>query len=80
MATIKDVAALAGISYTTVSHVVNKTRPVSEPVRIKVEAAIKQLDYVLATPASSLPDAEPENRYEQAFARTLKEQAGDLFD
>ncbi|OTH01247.1 LacI family DNA-binding transcriptional regulator, partial [Pseudomonas aeruginosa] len=46
MATIKDVAALAGMSYTTVSHVVNKTRPVSEPVRIKVEAAIKQLDYV----------------------------------
>ena len=34
MATIKDVAALAGISYTTVSHVVNKTRPVSEPVQI----------------------------------------------
>ena len=38
MATIKDVAALAGISYTTVSHVVNKTRPVSEEVRLKVEA------------------------------------------
>ena len=48
MATIKDVAALAGISYTTVSHVVNKTRPVSEPVRIKVEAAIKQLETLAA--------------------------------
>ncbi|MCS5516139.1 LacI family DNA-binding transcriptional regulator [Pseudomonas qingdaonensis] len=46
MATIKDVAALAGISYTTVSHVLNKTRPVSEPVRRKVEAAIAELDYV----------------------------------
>ena len=54
MATIKDVAALAGISYTTVSHVVNKTRPVSEPVRIKVEAAIKQLDYVPSAVARSL--------------------------
>jgi hypothetical protein len=39
-----------------------------------------QLDYVLATPPSSLPDAEPENRYEQAVAKKLKEQAHDLFD
>jgi LacI family transcriptional regulator len=54
MATIKDVAALAGISYTTVSHVVNRTRPVSEPVRLKVEAAIKQLDYVPSAVARSL--------------------------
>ncbi|MFX5817444.1 LacI family DNA-binding transcriptional regulator, partial [Acinetobacter baumannii] len=29
MATIKDVARLAGVSYTTVSHVLNQTRPVS---------------------------------------------------
>lgn len=54
MATIKDVAALAGISYTTVSHVLNKTRPVSEPVRIKVEAAIAQLEYVPSAVARSL--------------------------
>jgi LacI family transcriptional regulator len=54
MATIKDVAALAGISYTTVSHVVNKTRPVSEPVRLKVEAAIAQLEYVPSAVARSL--------------------------
>ncbi|MNO60861.1 Ribose operon repressor [compost metagenome] len=54
MATIKDVAALAGISYTTVSHVVNKTRPVSEEVRAKVEAAIKTLDYVPSAVARSL--------------------------
>ncbi|WP_085689221.1 MULTISPECIES: LacI family DNA-binding transcriptional regulator [unclassified Pseudomonas] len=54
MATIKDVAALAGISYTTVSHVVNKTRPVSEEVRLKVEAAIKSLDYVPSAVARSL--------------------------
>ncbi|WP_426114800.1 LacI family DNA-binding transcriptional regulator [Pseudomonas sp. DSP3-2-2] len=54
MATIKDVAALAGISYTTVSHVLNKTRPVSEQVRIKVEAAIAQLDYVPSAVARSL--------------------------
>lgn len=54
MATIKDVAALAGISYTTVSHVVNKTRPVSQEVRLKVEAAIKTLDYVPSAVARSL--------------------------
>ncbi len=54
MATIKDVAALAGISYTTVSHVLNKSRPVSEPVRLKVEAAIAQLDYVPSAVARSL--------------------------
>jgi LacI family transcriptional regulator len=54
MATIKDVAALAGISYTTVSHVVNNTRPVSDPVRAKVEAAIVQLAYVPSGVARSL--------------------------
>jgi LacI family transcriptional regulator len=54
MATIKDVAALAGISYTTVSHVVNNTRPVSKEVRIKVEEAIKTLDYVPSAVARSL--------------------------
>ena len=54
MATIKDVAAIAGISYTTVSHVVNRTRPVSEAVRKKVEAAIAQLNYVPSAVARSL--------------------------
>ncbi|WP_263262069.1 LacI family DNA-binding transcriptional regulator [Pseudomonas sp. RIT-PI-S] len=54
MATIKDVAALAGISYTTVSHVLNKSRPVSDAVRLKVEAAIAQLDYVPSGVARSL--------------------------
>lgn len=54
MATIKDVAARAGISYTTVSHVLNKTRPVSEQVRLKVEAAILELDYVPSAVARSL--------------------------
>lgn len=54
MATIKDVAALAGISYTTVSHVVNNSRPVSDAVRAKVEAAIVQLAYVPSGVARSL--------------------------
>lgn len=54
MATIKDVAARAGISYTTVSHVVNGTRPVSDAVRSKVEAAIAELRYVPSGVARSL--------------------------
>jgi LacI family transcriptional regulator len=54
VATIKDVAARAGISYTTVSHVVNGTRPVSDQVRSKVEAAIAELGYVPSGVARSL--------------------------
>ena len=41
---------------------------------------LAQLDYVLSTPPSALPDAEPENRYEQALAKQLKEKADELFD
>ena len=37
---------MAGVSYTTVSHVINKTRPVSDKVRSEVEAAIRHLNYV----------------------------------
>ena len=54
MATIKDVAAMAGVSFTTVSHVVNNTRPVSADVRAKVERAISQLNYVPSAVARSL--------------------------
>ena len=54
MPTIKDVAALAGVSYTTVSHVINKSRPVSEKVRGNVEAAIRRLNYVPSAVARSL--------------------------
>lgn len=44
------------------------------------ETFVKQLDYVIGAPVSSLPDVEPENRYEQDLARRLKERADDLFD
>jgi len=54
MATIKDVAALAGVSYTTVSHVINKTRPVSDQARAEVEAAIRRLNYLPSAIARSL--------------------------
>lgn len=44
MATIKDIARIAGVSVSTVSHVVNGTRYVSPEKVEKVEAAIRELD------------------------------------
>ncbi|MGC4001547.1 MAG: LacI family DNA-binding transcriptional regulator [Anaeromyxobacter sp.] len=54
MATIKDVAALAGVSYTTVSHVLNETRPVLPGTRERVLAAARKLDYEPSAVARSL--------------------------
>ncbi len=45
MATIKDVARLAGVSVATVSHVINGTRPVAPETAARVWKAIKELDY-----------------------------------
>lgn len=45
MVTIRDVAMRAGVSPTTVSHVINATRPVSEGVRARVEAAMTELGF-----------------------------------
>jgi len=44
MATINDIAKIAGVSTTTVSHVVNKTRYVSPELAQRVHDAIKSLD------------------------------------
>lgn len=45
MATIKAVADRAGVSVGTVSHVITGTVQVSEALRKKVEAAVRDLDY-----------------------------------
>ena len=45
MVTIRDVAARAGVSSTTVSHVINATRPVSAELRSRVEAAMAELGF-----------------------------------
>ncbi len=42
---IKDIAREAGVSTATVSHVINKTKYVSDPTREKVEKAIKKFGY-----------------------------------
>jgi LacI family transcriptional regulator len=54
MANIKDVAARAGVSVTTVSHVVNGTRFVMEASRKRVEEAVRELGYVPSAVARSL--------------------------
>ncbi|WP_369414859.1 ribose operon transcriptional repressor RbsR [Erwinia persicina] len=54
MATMKDVARLAGVSTSTVSHVINNNRFVSEAVREKVTSAVSQLNYAPSALARSL--------------------------
>jgi LacI family purine nucleotide synthesis repressor len=54
MATIKDVARIAGVSTTTVSHVINKTRFVAEATQERVMQAVKELNYAPSAVARSL--------------------------
>lgn len=54
MATIKDVAKLAGVSTTTVSHVINQTRFVAEETRQTVWNAVQTLNYSPSAVARSL--------------------------
>src|SRR3954452_15827785 len=52
--TMADVARLAGVSVTTVSHVINGTRPASERTRDSVMAAIERTGYRPNTLARAL--------------------------
>lgn len=54
MATMKDVARLAGVSTSTVSHVINNDRFVSDATRKKVDNAVKTLNYTPSALARSL--------------------------
>jgi LacI family transcriptional regulator len=54
MITIRDVAEHARVSVTTVSHVINGTRFVSEEAKARVQAAIAALNYVPSAVARSL--------------------------
>jgi LacI family transcriptional regulator len=54
MVTIKEVAHVAGVSTATVSHVLNKTRYVSEEISKRVQDAIDTLQYVPNISAFSL--------------------------
>jgi LacI family transcriptional regulator len=52
--TIRDVAKLAGVSTTTVSHALNRTRPVHEDTRKRIQAAVEELGYAQNMGARSL--------------------------
>ena len=54
MATMKQVAQRAGVSTSTVSHVINKTRAVNEDVRARVQAVIEEMQYIPSAVARSL--------------------------
>ena len=54
MANIKDVARLASVSISTVSHVINSTRHVNPDTRKRVEDAVAQLDYKTNSAARAL--------------------------
>jgi len=45
MATMRDVAEHAGVSVTTVSHYINKTRRVSDELQMRISAAMEALNY-----------------------------------
>lgn len=54
MATIKDVAKHAGVSISTVSHVLNKTRYVSVDISERVMQGVEELNYMPSALARSL--------------------------
>ncbi|KIE22639.1 transcriptional regulator [Vibrio sinaloensis] len=54
MATMKDIAKLAGVSTSTVSHVINKSRFVSEEISERVNKAATELNYTPSALARSL--------------------------
>ena len=54
MATMKQVAEKSGVSTTTVSHVINGTRLVSDEARERVLKVIKDLHYIPSAVARSL--------------------------
>ncbi|WP_373777098.1 substrate-binding domain-containing protein [Glaesserella sp.] len=54
MATMKDIARIAGVSLSTVSHVVNGSRFVSEEITLRVNKVIKELNYTPSFVARSL--------------------------
>lgn len=81
--TIKEVAARAGLSITTVSRALNNNYPVSAEARIKIERAVKELGYRPNMVARSLKNnntkiiglvvADISNRYFMKIAKKLED-------
>ena len=72
--TIDDVAKLAGVSISTVSRVINGTVPVSEGALRRVEAAMRDLQYVPRAAARNLA-----SRRTHTLGLLLSEIRGDFF-
>jgi DNA-binding LacI/PurR family transcriptional regulator len=53
--TIKDIAARAGVSISTVHYALRRSRPISERTRQRVLAAVQELDYHPHAGAATLP-------------------------
>jgi LacI family transcriptional regulator len=85
MTTIREVAQKAGVSYATVSHVINNTRFVSEETRSRVQLVMAELNYRPNAVARSLrsgrtnsiglilPDSS--NPYFAEIGRAIEEEA-----
>ncbi|KGQ43511.1 transcriptional regulator [Gallibacterium anatis] len=54
MATMKDIARIAKVSTSTVSHVINNTRYVSDEIREKIMKVVNELNYTPSAVARSL--------------------------
>lgn len=54
MATMKDIARIAGVSTSTVSHVINNSRFVSDEIRQRIEKVVAELNYTPSLVARSL--------------------------
>lgn len=67
MATIKDVASLAGVSTATVSRVINQTAWVEPVTRERVEKAMRDLNYRRNAAAIALA---------RRYARIVNRQSG----
>lgn len=61
MADIREVAKAAGVSISTVSRVVNRTKAVSDPLRERVERTIRELGYSPNSIARGLKSVETKN-------------------
>jgi DNA-binding LacI/PurR family transcriptional regulator len=71
---IDDVARLAGVSSSTVSRVINQTAPVSPEITARVEAAMRELNYVPHVAARNLA-----TRRTNTIGVLLSDLLGDFF-
>lgn len=70
MATIKDVARVAGVSTSTASRALHDSSMISEATKRRVRRAMKELDY---SPNYSAQNLESYNQYNRGyFARARK--------